>query len=69
MKKKELKAKPCPFCGGEAEETFNSENLSLCIQCTKCGAKGGTLYGHSYDIGGYIDDMRAHAFDLWNSRV
>jgi hypothetical protein len=42
---------PCPFCGGEADEEFKEETITLYVQCTKCRARGTSFYGHGYRRG------------------
>lgn len=59
---------PCPFCGGEADEEFNEETLTLYVQCTKCWARGTAFRGHGYAVGPYLDDMRREARAAWNKR-
>lgn len=41
----DVKLKPCPFCGGEAEEftgcgSFMSNRRYWCIRCKECGSAG-----------------------------
>lgn len=55
----EIKLKPCPFCGSDAE-LIQDEYLGLVIgfvRCKACGARTDYEYGKEF------------ATDLWNGRV
>lgn len=60
MKEKEIKLKPCPFCGGRAEfVTLDRYLYRHVVQCTKCEAiTGGSAYENDeYNAG------------IWNKRI
>ena len=67
--------KPCPFCGGDAEEFFNFGGLSrhnkkiyyLYIECKDCGAKTRSKRCEQNDIPD-IDQFRILRGD-WNRRA
>lgn len=59
MPNREIKLKPCPFCGGPAEivNTGRSVLNTYFVGCWWCGVR--TDYEHDEEI----------AVDLWNRRV
>ena len=62
----DIKLKPCPFCGGEAElihGTAYAEDYSSQVQCSKCGAKIKEIH-RAVD---YCADEKAA--EAWNRRV
>ena len=78
----EIKLKPCPFCGGEAE--FFEENngyhsrgnaeWTLGIRCTKCGIKSPHIYRIDVILNKnaefqFLLDERRVAVDDWNRRA
>lgn len=51
--------KPCPFCGGEVEETGGSCNK---VKCRKCGTS--VALKTAWNTNAYIE-----AVEAWNRRV
>ncbi len=62
----ELKLKPCPFCGGNAEIFINKsrQGQTSNIHCSKCSCRKTLLKHPSYD--GVIEQ---DAIDDWNTRT
>ena len=59
--------KPCPFCGGEVEETggscnFGKKIMTLNVKCRKCGTS--VALKTAWNTNAYIE-----AVDAWNRRV
>lgn len=50
----EIKLKPCPFCGGEAEFVGYKSYWIICVDCTAESA---------------VYDSKAEAVEAWNRRV
>ena len=55
----EIKLKPCPFCGGDAEIVDNSRYITgtYFVCCLWCGARS------DYDLG------KENAAERWNGRA
>lgn len=79
----EIKLKPCPFCGGDAEIRMESTgknvqgelNAQYRIWCKRCGCSGSI---HRFNVsvhfayGGHviIDNFeKQNAIDAWNTRA
>ena len=59
--------KPCPFCGGEVEETggscnFGKKIMTLNVKCRKCGTS--VALKTAWNTNAYIE-----AVEAWNRRV
>lgn len=59
---REIKLKPCPFCGGKAEmgTEYNDPFECGAIYCVDCGAK------IEFGCGG---ELRLKALEAWNRRA
>ena len=62
-----VELKPCPFCGGEVEETGGSCNykkhvMTLFVACRKCGTK------YQFEAG-FKENPYGEAVEAWNRRV
>ena len=49
--------KPCPFCGGEAEVTYDDTPVRIIVMCTSCEVRTDWFYN------------RDTVINLWNMRV
>ena len=59
--------KPCPFCGGEVEETggscnFGKKIMTLNVKCRKCGTS--VALKTAWNTNAYLE-----AIDTWNRRA
>ena len=59
--------KPCPFCGGEVEETggscnFGKKIMTLNVKCRKCGTS--VSLKTAWNTNAYLESVEA-----WNRRV
>ena len=59
--------KPCPFCGGEVEETggscnFGKKIMTLNVKCRKCGTS--VALKTAWNTNAYLE-----AVEAWNRRV
>lgn len=60
--------RPCPFCGGYAESTWNGRSGELHeVQCKKCGAS--SCYEISEDHNGNELEAEQTTRKRWNARV
>ncbi|MGN0553360.1 MAG: Lar family restriction alleviation protein [Oscillospiraceae bacterium] len=62
---REIKLKPCPFCGGEVE-LEHVDNEFYMISCSKCSSA--TSFGYTYKDGTARDATRAETVKAWNRR-
>ena len=64
---------PCPFCGGEAELSYEYElGQGYCIKeyyvkCSSCGASGGDV--SQYFHNGTEAELKKLAIEKWNMRA
>ena len=77
---KQVKLKPCPFCGGKAkinkctmELPFSEERNAFSVFCTECGCSPFefdeiNLY-YNYDWKEREDKLKNQAIEAWNRRV
>ena len=61
------KLKPCPFCGGEVEETggscnFGKKIMALKLKCKKCGTS--VTLKTTWNINAHVE-----AVEVWNKGV
>lgn len=65
----DIKLKPCPFCGCEAEvmhlATRDGEEVGACAFCRECGASSRSYYT---DVCGDEERAIAEAATAWNRR-
>jgi len=57
---------PCPFCGGEAIESYNRVDKFSYVSCKTCGVKTGD-YTWKEDIP--HDSAHSKSVNAWNRRV
>lgn len=69
MAESEIKLKPCPFCGGEAEfYSGYSNDLSYArVDCENCSA--GTYNDSDRNPEATMEELEKSAIDDWNRRA
>lgn len=63
--------KPCPFCGGKAEERYRwfEAKLVLSVECPICNARKAISIYDDNATGEKVKETMRYAYEAWNKRV